>query len=411
MNPLHVYLNVLQLEGYEVGRFVGWWVNNPMKLTLEGKKPLVWTIKARIVYFLAWALWLGVLGMNFWLGLVTMAIPWIWLVLAAVLLRPVEWWWCERVKDKTRRKIEMLKAGGLRVIAISGSYGKTSVKEYLYQCLKGKYRVVRTPESYNTVLGIARVVDMELWEDTQVFICEMGAYKRGDTQELCEMIDPDYAMLTGINEQHLERFGSLDNEIAGESESVKYVLKKGGPVVVNWGNKYVKRTWEGISGITKYGEGKYELPMEQNVEGAKEMAGILGVTGRQIPKKFEPVEHRLSLLRRGDTAIIDDAFSGNTDGFKAAIDYLQTFPGWKVVVTPGLIELGEETRKIHMELGGVMRGKVDQLILVGRNERTESLELGFERRAEYVGKVGEAMARVAKERAVVLFENDLPDNY
>jgi UDP-N-acetylmuramoyl-tripeptide--D-alanyl-D-alanine ligase len=395
---LKILLNILQLEGYDPEKLIRWVSANQEKVELEGKKPLVWTTKAKLIYTIALILWP-----------ITLIAPEWGLWLAVKVVGPIDFVIKEQVKRKVRRKIDMLKAGGLRVVGISGSYGKSSVKEYLYQCLKNKYRVVRTPESYNTVLGIAKVVEMELWDDAQIFICEMGAYKTGETLEICQMVDPDYAMLTGLNEQHLERFGSVEAEILGESESIKYVLKKQGKVVVNLGDELVKGAWGGISGVIGYGV-ETRGPVEQNIEGAIKMAKVLGVGEKQLPKTFLPLEHRLTTIKRGKFTIIDDAYSSNTTGFRAAIDYLEKFKGWKIVVTPGIIELGKETTRIHVELGELMRGRIDQLILVGDNERTRGLYTGFGG-GEYVNALSDVWSRISVQGGVVLFENDLPDNY
>jgi UDP-N-acetylmuramoyl-tripeptide--D-alanyl-D-alanine ligase len=140
------------------------------------------------------------------------------------------------------------------------------------------------------------------------------------------------------------------------------------------------------------------------------MAKVLGVGEKQLPKTFLPLEHRLTTIKRGKFTIIDDAYSSNTTGFRAAIDYLEKFKGWKIVVTPGIIELGKETTRIHVELGELMRGRIDQLILVGDNERTRGLYTGFGG-GEYVNALSDVWSRISVQGGVVLFENDLPDNY
>jgi len=182
-------------------------------------------------------------------------------------------------------------------------------------------------------------------------------------------------------------------------------VKERGRLVLNFGNELVKKN--APVGVATYGQGKYKHPSEQNIEGAEKMARILGVDGK-VKVKLPP--HRLTLVKRGNVTIIDDAYSSNVDGFKKAVEYLKTFTGWKVIVTPGIAELGRETKRIHQELGKLLTG-IDQVILVGKNDRTRGLKTGMGRTGEYVERVGEAMERVQKTKAIVLFENDLPDNY
>lgn len=380
------HLHILQLEEYDLIRFLKWWIRNPLVFKLQNKKPLVWTAKAKFIYALSFGFW----PLMF---------------LALFILKPYEIINRRVLKNKMRNKILKLKQLGLKIIAISGSYGKTSVKEYLYQILKTKYKVLRTPGNYNTLFGIAKVVEWELDENYDYFICEMGSYKIGETQELCQTYLPDYAILTGINEQHLERFGSLENEIIGESESVEYVLGKGGQAVVNLGNKHILQKYPKAIG---YGQKEYAHPKEQNIDGAFTLARTLGI--QKLPKILKNPIHRLSLIKRGDLTIVDDAYSSNTDGFAVAVKYLKTFEGWKIIVTPGIPELGSATYEIHKKLGEQLAG-LDQVILVGRNERTRGLADGFGKDVIYIEKVTDAISKVQEKKAVVLFENDLPDNY
>ena len=392
---MKAWLHIFQLEEYDPIRFLKWWFQNPFKLKLENKKPLVWTPKAKIIYSLS---------LGFW--------PLMLLVL--LFLKPFEESYKIYLKQRILSKIRYLKSRGLKVVAISGSYGKTSVKEYLYQILSQKYKTLRTPGNYNTLFGISKVIEWELDEKYKYFICEMGSYKIGDTAEICDMVLPDYAMLTGINEQHLERFCSLENEIIGESESVEYVLARGGWVVLNFSNPHISQYYSSnLSNLNNaqvhtYGQKKYSHPRQQNVEGALTLARILGV--KNLPKLLKNPIHRLSLIHRGDMTIIDDAYSSNTDGFAAATTYLKSFKDWKVIVTPGIPELGIATYEIHKNLGAML-DNIDQVILVGKNDRTRGLADGYGKPVEYIDKVTEAISKVAKNKAVILFENDLPDNY
>lgn len=413
--PLKTYLHILQLEQYKLDRWLRWWVKHPLKRLTDSKKPVVWTARLKLISLISLIGLIGLIFVDWRLGLISFFFPVIPVVIAGIIFSPFYWVIRQSIKHNTQSKINLLKNNGkLLVIGISGSYGKTSVKEYLYQILKTKYRVVRTPESYNTLLGIAKVVDLEVDESTQIFICEMGAFEKGEIAELCDMVQPDYAMLTGLNEQHLERFGSLENEIEGESESVEYVLAKGGQVVVNTGNSYIKQKWDGVPGVVEYGEGNWKTPMQQNIAGAKVMARVLGMSLadiEEVAKNLKQPEHRLAVITRGQITVIDDAYSANTDGFRAAVNYLHSFEGHKVIVTPGIVELGNQTARIHQELGQYMHEKVDQVILVGKNDRTINLDKGYGGEVEYITDVKKAMERVTKLPAVVLFENDLPDNY
>lgn len=388
--PIH--LHILQLEGYEPLRFLGWWVRHPFQTKLENKKPLVWTVKARFIYSLSGGFW-----------------PLMFIVL--LLLWPIEQIFKRRAEIATRQKVGRLKKKGLKVIGVTGSFGKTSTKEYLYQILKTKYRVLRTPESYNTLLGIAKVVQLELDEGYDYFICEMSAYHKGEIAQLCQMVDPELGILTGINEQHIERFGSQANIIQAKFELVDYVLGKRGQVVVNLGSKLVADNI-GSRKVTGYGQGEYRHPSEQNIEGAMFLAKIAGVVSK--PKELSLPEHRLKLTHRSENlTIIDDAYSGNTTGFEAAMKYLQAQKGYKIVITPGITELASQNKEVHKRLGTILNNTADKVLLVGKNERTQSMAQSLDPdKYTFVTSVGEWRDFVDTEKkTVVLFENDLPDNY
>lgn len=191
---------------------------------------MVITTKVKIIIFLSnvWLVIIGFLASKFSSFLFTILLilflllnPFILFLLALISLFPYEFINKIRVIKKTKNKIKNIP--NLKVIAITGSYGKTTTKEILYQLLKSKYRVLRTPESYNTIFGIAKVVDLELNTNYQFFIAEIGAYKKGEIKTLCKMLEPSYGIITGITEQHLERFKSLRNIISTKFELFDFI--------------------------------------------------------------------------------------------------------------------------------------------------------------------------------------------
>ncbi len=396
MKNLLLYLNILQIEEYQVDRFISWVKSHPNPKPLEGKKPIVWTLKLKLVYWFSLVVWPVT---YFW--------PWIGLAMGTTLIHVFERWVLEYRKKQTKLKIAGLKKTGLRVVGISGSFGKTSTKEVLYTLLQGKYRVYRTPESFNTVKGIVKAVDLELDEGYEIFICEMGEYKPGDVKELCEMVDPDMGIVTGVNEQHGERMGGVEKARATVLELADWVATKNGLVVVN--GKSVTGT-----GYLEYGKNVYRTPLEQNVEGAGIVAAKLGITPKEIKERtklIKPVRHRLEVKKHGELTILDDTYNSNPDGFAVAITYLGDFSAPRVVVTPGIVELGSESGRVHRELGTKMTGVVDLLVLVGKNERTEALVSTFKGKCVFVSSVNEWRDVVSLDKGAILFENDLPDNY
>lgn len=439
--PYKIHLHILQLSEYRVGAFLRWVSKNYFKRKLEGKKPLVWTSKAKLIYYLALTFAVTETGLltitlslpGLFLGLILATQAYLFLTLTILAIYPFERYKREKIKIEIRSKIDGLKKKGLKIIGITGSFGKTSVKEFLYEILKTKYRVLKTPESYNTLLGIVKVIDYELDETYDFFICEMGAYKIGEIKELCEMVPPGYAILTGINEQHLERFGSIENTIQAKFELVQAV-GEGSKVLLNEDNENVVKNYEKFikdphfyfvdpvvatlrvaSGLI-FGQSNLS-----NLAAATEMAKMLGMSKKEIEEsmpKVKPIPHRLEIkeLDYGVT-LIDDAYSSNVDGFKQALDLLATFKDRpKILVTPGIVELGKKTKEVHLELGKLANEVCDKILLVGKSDRTEALAEGVNNpskiiRLDAISQLKEVLAKLNLKSPVVLLENDLPDNY
>lgn len=452
-----LYLHILQLEGYEPGRFLAWLLRNLFTRKVENKKPLVWTAKATFLYYASLFLALALPAMlslvnityAFALFLIFVIQPWTTLLLALLLMKPYEIVNRQRVIEKTRVKIQGFQ--GLQVIGIAGSYGKTSVKEVLYQLLRKKYKVLRTPKSYNTVFGIAKVVDLELDKNYDFFICEMGAYKKGDIAELCQMVGPKHGILTGIAEQHLERFGSLENIVAGKFELIES-LPRGGEAVLNGDNEHiVANAWRAKSVYRFYGVeneksevraddikysdqgseftvtlGKDSFAVQtkllgkgnvQNILGAVALAKHLGLSIEELKeaiKDLEPIPNRLELIKRNGNTIVNDSYSSNPEGFKESIEVVrQIKANTKVLITPGIVELGSRTKEVHEDLAKAADGVFDRAILVGETERTKPFADSLEKtKYQFVKSTNDALAEMEKLKdTLVLIENDLPDNY
>ena len=273
--------------------------------------------------------------------------------------------------NAAKKKLEEMP--NMKVIGITGSYGKTSTKYILSTILEQKYNVLMTPESFNTTLGVVRTINENLNSMHQIFVCEMGAKNIGDIKEICDLVHPEYGILTAIGPQHLETFKSLENVRKTKMELVEAVTNK---AFVNYEDeniietkiekdniKYgisqncdtyaydIKITEEGsiFNVHTKDGEitniktkllGEHNI---QNILGCIAIAVHLGLTNEQIANgiaKIKPIEHRLQILpNKNGITVIDDAFNSNPVGSKMALDVLKSFEGRKIIITPGMVEL------------------------------------------------------------------------
>lgn len=385
-------LALLQLEQYDTQMYLQK-ANGAINTDLT--KRLRWMARLKLTLYLSYVL--GVGAANIVIGA------------AVQMSEKMVWWW-------VKNRVKNLKENGLTVVAIAGSYGKTSVKHYAYELLRHKYKVVATPESFNTVLGIAKCLKWEVDSTTQVFLVEVGAYHIGDIAYLLQMVQPDIGVLTGMARQHLERFGSWENIQKAKSEIAVYMKNMGDILVANGSDKLVKQNVEKL-GVKTVWYGSTADRNEINLDGARKVAGELGITNfdvkiRQVKNRFEMTKERYGM------AVIDDSFSSNDKGFEDAVAYLGKQKKYaRILVTPGLVELGTESDRIHEELGSKIVGNADYVILVGHNSRTKSIEKGIDGHVKTIciDKTLEFMTVVKnlklKKEPLVLLENDVTENY
>ncbi len=251
----------------------------------------------------------------------------------------------------------------LIVIGITGSYGKSSTKEFLAQILERKFKVIKTPKNINTEIGIAKFILQKLNSDDQVFIVEMGAYKKGEIQRICDIVRPKIGMVTGINEQHLDLFKSFENIINTKYELIES-LPKDGLAVFNGENKYsleMAERWQGDKKIYKMIDVRRpprEMPGHYllNLVGTIEVAKYLGMNEGEIDESVRNIKlaDRMmhSFTGRNGALVIDDTYSANPDGVLAGLDYLsQQRQKTKIAVMPCLIELGKAAEEVHRRIG------------------------------------------------------------
>ena len=341
-------------------------------------------------------------------------------------------------------------------IGITGSYGKTSTKFILAEILSQKYNVLATPASFNTPMGVTRIIRERLTPAHQVFIGEMGARHVGEIKELSRLVHPTIGILTAVGPQHLDTFKTLERIEKTKYELIDALPADGLGVFLNddgivyrlyektgkpkmLAGKEGADAWATDVSVSPQGShftlhlGDWE-PFEcttpllgrhniGNILAACCVAKHLGLSREQIRRgvqQLKPVEHRLQLLKTaGGVTVIDDAFNTNPTSSKEALKVLSSFPGRRVIVTPGMVELGAEEARYNEEFGQAMAGAVDVAVLVGR-KHTEPIqkglkESGFPAENIYtVASLDEAIQTVngiLRPGDVVMYENDLPDHY
>ena len=348
-----------------------------------------------------------------------------------------------RNKKFVKRAGQVLAERNYIRVGIVGSYGKTSVKNILETILSQKYKVLATPASYNTPVGIAKTVFSENAENAEVFIAEMGARKTGDIAELYEMVKPDYAIFTGVCAQHMATFGSMENAYAEKSkilackkvvcgESLRAQVGENDHAIfadcvqikdirfLPTQTQFTLCLKDGEIGVTTKILGKSAV---ENIRLCALLAKEMGLTLDEIQKGIEsvkPIPHRLQLMESGGVYILDDGYNANIVGAQEAILALSRFENKKCVVTQGLVECGVLEEELNNRLGEMLaKANLDKVILVGETlvtavkngyisaggdtEKLTVVKSLEQAKAEYAGYLTTGDA--------ILFLNDLPDFY
>lgn len=445
------------------------------------KKPLVFTPRVKRIYSVAALLSVGVIvaesiclgtrnnaiwnysGTAITLGsiLLLSAFSYIVVMLSVIILIPVEKSINRKYYNEARDILRSMPE--LTVVGITGSYGKTSTKHYLYRILSEEFDVVMTPGSYNTTMGVIRTIREYIKPYNQIFICEMGAKQPGDIKEICDLVHPKVGIVTAVGPMHLETFRSIDNVRKTKFELVDSLPADGLAIVNNDFEPSASRPVSNVECIrysvrpdsatnkevsfaasdirysadgtdfTVIGPEGLSARMHTKLVGECNVSNLvaaviaalwLGVPEEKIRvavEAIEQVEHRLGIRRTpGGVTIIDDAFNSNPAGSKMAVDVLSGFDGGRrIIVTPGMIELGELQAELNKELGRYISGKADLAIIVGHYNRDALVEglseakmpEGGVKTVDSFAESQEFLSGYLKSGDTILYENDLPDSF
>lgn len=455
---------MLQASEYDIGDFWRWHERTKDFTSVEKRKKLVFTGKALALLTCGWLLVVLVfIGALF--VFLNISSPWNYLLAALILFEAPLFVMVGLLLDVTLLRliqvpIEHLMVSGARTrlaahkavkIAIAGSYGKTSMREILRAVLSEGKKVAAPPSSYNTPLGIAKFV-RGLKGDEDVLIFELGEYYPGDVRKLARIVKPQWGIITGINEAHLEKFKTLDKtadtifELAetvkadhlyvnGENELASRRAKNGNTVYTREGagDWRMSDSATGLTGTTfKISNGKDALKGGSKLLGlhilgalsvAVDIGKRLGLTNEQIEKgiaKTKPFEHRLEPKQwEGGVMFLDDSYNGNPDGVRAVIKFLATLSGRRFYVTPGLVEAGPRVKEVHEEIGKELAEAAIEKVVLIRNSVTPHIEAGL----KSSGFKGEllwytdmpsclnALRSLTLPGDIILIQNDWPDQY
>lgn len=449
-------------------------VNIAHLLKAKYKKPLVWTNRAKRIYSVMFLIsgaltaagWIvaancvGPVTSLFFAAVTLLAVyclSHIVTMLSILILEPVE----RNINRKYRREAENIlrSMSHLKIIGITGSYGKTSTKHYLHRILSEQFDTLMTPGNFNTTLGVIRTVREHLKPYNEVFIVEMGAKQINDIKDICDLVHPHAGIVTAVGPQHLESFKTIENVQATKFELVDSlpsdgiaVLNNDFPYIANrqvdnvavdrytvndvpgsnWRVSDVSYSPEGTT-FTLNGPDGFSISLRthlvgecniSNLAAAVIMARHLGVPDAKIcyaVEQIRQVEHRLNVKRTpGGITIIDDAYNSNPSGSAMALDVLAGFKqGKRIVVTPGMVELGDRQAELNEAFGEKIARSADFAIIVNRANR-DAIVAGAERggmdrislrTVETFAEAQQLLSTILAPGDTVLYENDLPDTF
>ncbi len=372
------------------------------------------------------------------------------------LLQPLEKAIYNHYLKMAKEKLNKMPA--LKVIGVTGSFGKTSTKMILDSILKIKYKGFITPASFNTPNGIIMTINNEETIFNDYFICEMGARKEGEINELANIVNPTFGIITSIGAAHLESFKTLDNICNTKFELVEHLPQDGVAILNkddNYQTKYhiknkchqiwigieneadvmaknIKITNEGTTFDIVFKKSKKKFSVSTVLLGSKNIYNILsscalaehlGLTDQEIKQgvsQIHPITHRLELRKLGKVTILDDSYNSNPSGSKMALETLSLMPDKKIIITPGMVEMGKEQEKLNYEFGKEIAKVCDEVYLIGKNQ-TKPIADGLKEMKYSPDKINiynsfkqaynDVMQKYQNKEVVILIENDLPDSY
>jgi len=448
------------------------------KKSPKNKKPLVFTGRAIRIFVLALIICIAFSGIvflsiiynilpfqievSFWVlmnGLFLIQLAPFTIILSNLFLFPVQATINNIYLTKAKRKLRTISP---RVIGITGSYGKTSTKNILAILLNERYPTLMTPQSFNTLMGISRTINENLSEEHKMFLVEMGAYRPGDIKEISDLVNPQVGIITAIGPQHLERFKTLERienakyelinslpnsgvaifnnddgrcrklaDLTSKVKVLRYGLDNSQNNLELWA-KGITQSSRGTSFTLVDREGR-EKPVSTVLLGMHNVSNIIGAAcialemGLDVEDifrgigKIRPTPHRLqTIIGNGGVLVIDDSYNSNPVGSREALNVLSRFDsGRRILITPGMVELGNSEDKYNQEFGAQAAKICDYIILVGPGQ-TKAIYKGLTNegfsadKIRLVNSLDEANRQLQsfiRPGDTVLFENDLPDLY
>ncbi len=396
---------------------------------LDKKVVLTWRVKRFFIILLFLTFFLNILcSLSSECALYGALIP---LVLTYIISTLIEKFLFLVYKKQAKNKLQSFK--NLQIICITGSYGKTSIKNFIASILISKYKVYATPRSVNTIGGIVRDINEKLPNNTEIYICEAGAREIHDIQIIAEFLEPQIVVIGKVGPQHLEYFKTMQNIILTKLQIMKSprlqkafihtsVTQEPHEKVTFFGDNIseINATLEGIS-FTLHEKNEKNIDFHTkilgsfqaiNIDSAILVAKYLSLSSEDIIKavaKLKPVEHRLQRIDAGGKIILDDGYNGNIDGMLEGIRLCSLHHGRKIIVTPGLVE---STQKLNIKLIKAINKVFDIAIITGALNADiydKNLHVMHKTILKDKSKLQSILSSQTQAGDIILFANDAPN--
>jgi UDP-N-acetylmuramoyl-tripeptide--D-alanyl-D-alanine ligase len=436
--PFIDFLYILQLEEYDTVSYLSWVKTRYYKRNLQKVGKISWTRKSEILLALTIGLFIGTL-ILFWPNTLVYQIAFVivltvftplYIAIANIIFSPLD----QLIKNNTIKNaaIKIKSLPECKVIAVAGSYGKTTTRNFIYQLLKPDFEIHTPQQNYNTLFSLSEDILQNINQKHQYYLVELGEYKPGDLVKFYNLLNPEIIVLTSIGSQHISSFGTQQN-INNEFSSLVSVARNK-EILLNNEDTTIKTLYANDSKYNHYNlqllsdVGVKTLPshldishIQEDIAGAVLVAKTVGIENDAIIARvqhLQTTERRMDVTIQNEITIIDDSYNINPDSAKDALDYISSLKGRKIVVTGGIVDQGDNWWKENSKFADLI-SQVADIAIVANNIFAPVISTTIKNHnkkceviiSSHPTNTTQILKNLLKSGDVVLIQNELPDTY
>jgi UDP-N-acetylmuramoyl-tripeptide--D-alanyl-D-alanine ligase len=436
--PFIDFLYILQLEEYDTLAYLNWVKTRYYKRNLQKVGKITWTRKSELLLVLIIGLFIGTL-ILFWPNNLVYQIAFIivltvftplYVALANIIFSPLD----QLIKNNTIKNaaIKIKSLPECSVIAVAGSYGKTTTRNFIYQLLKPDFEIHTPQQNYNTLYSLSEDILQNVNQKHKYYLVELGEYKPGDLLKFYNLLDPEIVIITAIGSQHIATFGTQQN-INNEFSSLVSVAKAK-TIILNNDDSTINTLYGQDSSYKHFSKnslldvGIKSLPahldishIKEDIAGAIEVAKTIGLENDAILARvqhMQTTERRMDVTIQNEITIIDDSYNINPQSAKDAFEYIMSLKGRKIVVTGGIVDQGDNWWKENSKFADLI-SQVADIVIVANNIFAPVISntiKNHNKKCEVIisahpTNTTQILKNLLKSGDIVLIQNELPDTY